>query len=69
MGAFARDRIARKQWWDDRLWLQMLFIAALCIGAGVYVGLGLVQTLVLTAVFIPIVYLVTRVMLGRQYRP
>lgn len=66
VGAFARDRAARKQWWDDRLWLQMLFIAAFCVGAGFLVGMGLVGTLVLTAVFIPIVYLLARFMIGRE---
>lgn len=53
----------------DRLWLQMLVIAAICLGAGFSSGVGLVGTLVMTALLLPVVYVLARLILRRQHRP
>jgi hypothetical protein len=66
VGAFARNRVERKQWWDDRLWLQMVLIAVICIGSFSIVGMSSREMLVPTAVFLPVVYLLARLMLRRQ---
>jgi hypothetical protein len=69
MGAFARDRAARKQWWDDRLWLQMLLVAAICIAGSFLGGMGLAEALGFTAAFVAVVYLLARLTARRQHRP
>jgi membrane protein implicated in regulation of membrane protease activity len=66
MGAFARDRAERKQWWDDRLWLQMLLVTAICIAGSLLGGMGLPEALGFTAAFVAVVYLLGRLMLGRS---
>jgi hypothetical protein len=69
MGAFARDHAQRKEWRDERLWLQMVLITAICIIAGFLAGLGAGGTVAFTATFVAAVYVLTRRALRQQQRP
>lgn len=68
MGAFARDRGERKQWWDDHLWAQMLLIAGICVVAGLVVDLGLVGTAIFTVLFVSVTFGLSRAMVGGRHR-
>lgn len=50
----------------DRLWLQMILVTLICVGAGMYADAGLVFTAVFTAVFVPVVYLIARASIRRR---
>jgi predicted PurR-regulated permease PerM len=66
MGAFSRNRAERKQWWNERLWLQMVLITIWCFVVFA-VFTDLLVALVVTAIFAPAVYVLARWMLRRGY--
>lgn len=66
MGAFARDRAERKQWWDERLWLQLVLIAGWCFLVFLVIA-GFVLAVVMTVVFVPVVYVVARWIIRRGH--
>jgi hypothetical protein len=69
MGAVARDRGQRRQWWDDRLWLQMLLVTAVCIAGSLLGGMGVAGAVSFTAAFVAVFYMLTRLTARRQHRP
>ena len=65
-GPFDRDFDRRREWWDQRLWLQMIVIAAIALVAVIVVyGLS-VSSIVGAAACVLVVYVLARALLASR---